>query len=238
MNELPEIYRRIEYLRNKGVKMKEIADHTNMAASVLSSLYSSVLPTYIGCIKKGNNEEEALDYALSQVNNVSKKRLLGNLKELKEQLYALEPAVATGQKENPFLDMLSEEMLRSVQDAYNYSGIYISYSLSSSTNALKVEPYLITTSENNGYVKVVHMSAYNTTHFGTGTVHNLPATAYVRFSAYAQRALPLSRLQPQPDSPKNTVHQTLGQHRHGRLPGTERHYHPQRRADGRTDTLL
>ena len=58
MNELPEIYRRIEYLRNKGVKMKEIADHTNMAASVLSSLYSSVLPTYIGCIKKGNNEEE------------------------------------------------------------------------------------------------------------------------------------------------------------------------------------
>ena len=38
-------------------------------------------------------------------------------------------AVATGQKENPFLDMLSEEMLRSVQDAYNYSGIYISYSL-------------------------------------------------------------------------------------------------------------
>lgn len=109
MNELPEIYRRIEYLRNKGVKMKEIADHTNMAASVLSSLYSSVLPTYIGCIKKGNNEEEALDYALSQVNNVSKKRLLGNLKELKEQLYALEPAVATGQKENPFLDMLSEE---------------------------------------------------------------------------------------------------------------------------------
>lgn len=33
--------------------MKEIADHTNMAASVLSSLYSSVLPTYIGCIKKG-----------------------------------------------------------------------------------------------------------------------------------------------------------------------------------------
>lgn len=101
-----------------------------------------------------------------------RKHLLGNLKELKEQLYALEPAVATGQKENPFLDMLSEEMLRSVQDAYNYSGIYISYSLSSSTNALKVEPYLITTSENNGYVKVVHMSAYNTTHFGTGIFSN------------------------------------------------------------------
>ena len=48
MNELFEIYKRIEYLRNNGVKMKEIADHTQMAASVLSSLYSSVLPTFIG----------------------------------------------------------------------------------------------------------------------------------------------------------------------------------------------
>ena len=45
MNDLLDIYKRIEYLRNKGVKMKEMADHPNMAASVLSSLYSSVLPT-------------------------------------------------------------------------------------------------------------------------------------------------------------------------------------------------
>ena len=115
------------------------------------------------------------------MNNVSKKRLLGNLKELKERLYELEPAAATGQKENPFLDMISEEMLRSVQDAYNYSGIYISYSLSSSTNALKVEPYLITTSENNDYVKVIHMSAYNTTHFGTGIFSN-HQNSYIMFN--------------------------------------------------------
>lgn len=181
MNDLSDIYKRIEYLRNKGVKMKEIADHTNMAASVLSSLYSSVLPTFISCIKKGNTEEEALDYALSQVNNVSKKRLLGNLKELKELLFELEPAPATGQKDNPFLDMMSEEMLRSSQDIYNYSGIYISYSLSSSSNALKIEPYLITASENNDYVKVVHMSAYNTTHFGIGLFNN-HQNSYIMFN--------------------------------------------------------
>ena len=36
MNDLFEIYKRIEYLRNKGVKMKDIADKTNMPASVLS----------------------------------------------------------------------------------------------------------------------------------------------------------------------------------------------------------
>ena len=58
-------------------------------------------------------------------------------------------------------------MLHSAQEVYNYSGIYISYSLSSSSNALKVEPYLITPADSNDHVKVVHMSAYNTTHFGT-----------------------------------------------------------------------
>ncbi len=181
MNELPDIYKRIEYLRNKGVKMKEMADYTNMAASVLSSLYSSVLPTYIEQVKKGTGEEEALDYALSQVNNVSKKRLLGSLKELKERLYALEPVQATGQKSNPVLTMLTEEMARSTQDAYNYNGIYISYSLSSSRQALKAEPYLICPSENNEYVKVVHNSAYNITHYGTCLFSN-HQNAYLFFN--------------------------------------------------------
>lgn len=181
MNELSDIYKRIEYLRNKGVKMKEMADYTNMAASVLSSLYSSVLPTYIEQVKKGTGEEEALDYALSQVNNVSKKRLLGSLKELKERLYELEPVQATGQKSNPMLTMLTEEMARSTQDAYNYNGIYISYSLSSSRQALKAEPYLICPSENNEYVKVVHNSAYNITHYGTCLFSN-HQNAYLFFN--------------------------------------------------------
>lgn len=58
MEELLEIYKRIEDLRNKGVKMKDIADKTNMPASVLSSLYSSVLPTFARSVKKGMTEEE------------------------------------------------------------------------------------------------------------------------------------------------------------------------------------
>ena len=35
MNDLIEIYRRIEYLRNNGLKMKEIADYVDMAPSLL-----------------------------------------------------------------------------------------------------------------------------------------------------------------------------------------------------------
>ena len=64
---------------------------------------------------------------------------------------------------------------------YNYSGIYISYSLSSSSNALKVEPYLITPADSNDHVKVVHMSAYNTTHFGTAVFNN-HQNAYIFFN--------------------------------------------------------
>lgn len=56
MDDLIEIYRRIEYLRNNGLKMKEIADFVDMAPSVLSALYSSVLPTYVTCPKAKSNE--------------------------------------------------------------------------------------------------------------------------------------------------------------------------------------
>ena len=53
MDELTDIYKRIEYLRNNGVKMKEIADRVDMAPSVLSALYSSVLPAYIDLLNTG-----------------------------------------------------------------------------------------------------------------------------------------------------------------------------------------
>lgn len=181
MDELLEIYKRIEYLRNNGVKMKEMADMANMPASVLSALYSNVLPTFISQTKKGTGAEEALDYALSQVNNVSKKRLTANLQELKEALYKLEPTPATGLKDNPLLNMLAEEMPRSAQEVYNYSGIYTSYSLSSSANALKIEPYLIAPAEKKDYVRVTHMSAYGTTHVGIGLFSN-HQTAYLQFN--------------------------------------------------------
>lgn len=171
MNDLIEIYRRIEYLRNNGLKMKEIADYVNLAPSVLSALYSSVLPTYVTSLKQGNSEEDSLNFALSQVNNVSKKRLLGNLAGMKELLFSLEPA-GEENRQNPFVEMMDAEMRHSVQEVYNYSGSYLSYSLSSSNGDLKVEPYLIEASEDGTYVKVTHMSAYNTTHRGVALFNN------------------------------------------------------------------
>ena len=46
MKDLKEIYERIAFLRQKGVKMKEMAEQANMSPSVLSALYSTVLPAY------------------------------------------------------------------------------------------------------------------------------------------------------------------------------------------------
>ena len=90
MDELTDIYKRIEYLRNNGVKMKEIADRVDMAPSVLSALYSSVLPAYIDLLKT-RTPDEALDDALALVNNVSKKRLLNNVSSMRILLQEMEP---------------------------------------------------------------------------------------------------------------------------------------------------
>ena len=107
--------------------------------------------------------------------------LLGNLEDMKERLFELEPPQGGEKRKSPFWDMMARESQVSAQEAYNYSGIYISYSLSSAADALKVEPYLITASENNEYVRVVHMSAYNTPHSGVGLFNN-HTSSYILFN--------------------------------------------------------
>lgn len=172
MDELTEIYKRIEYLRNNGVKMKEIADRIDMAPSVLSALYSSVLPAYINLIRT-HTADEALDEALALVNNVSKKRLLNNIESMRLLLLEMEPEQsAENENGNPLIKLLGKEMKASVQDAANYAGTYLSYSLSSSTDSLKIEPYLICPAESGEYVKVGMISAYNSVHWGSGIISN------------------------------------------------------------------
>ena len=108
MNNLQEFYRKIEYLRSNGVKMKEIADWIDMAPSILSSLYTTVLPNYFEGIKS-YPPEEALDSALALVNNVSKKRLLSHIEEMILRLDQMELAEPDSLKDNPFAKQLMEE---------------------------------------------------------------------------------------------------------------------------------
>lgn len=180
MNDFLEIYRRIEYLRNKGVKMKDIAECANLLPSVLSALYTTVFPAYFEAVKKSSSEE-ALDYALSQVNNVSKKRLLGNIGKIRQSLEAFEPEATSTLPDDSFAGLWNTGASENVSEIENFSGIYLSYSLSSSSDALKVEPYLISRSENGEYIRIGRLSAYRAIHWGTGIINN-HQNLYISFS--------------------------------------------------------
>ena len=142
MNELKEIYDRITFLRGKGIKMKEMAEQAQLTPSVLSAMYSTVFPAYFKNVEKGMDDNEALDNALMWVNNLSKKKLFGLLPQMKQALFAMEVVVKEKPDSmNPFLSELEHNARQSVNHITNFSGIYTSYSLSSNTNDLKIEPY-------------------------------------------------------------------------------------------------
>ena len=46
MEELKEIYDRMAFLRQKGIKMKDMAEKAGFSPSVLSAIYTTVLPAY------------------------------------------------------------------------------------------------------------------------------------------------------------------------------------------------
>ena len=144
MDKLVSLYERMKKLRESGVRMKDIAEETDIASSVLSSLYSSVLPMYINLVSNGEDEEKALDQSLLQVNNVSKRKLLGCIGKLHEKVDAIEPRLLNKTSARPFIDDLEKEAANYLSNAGVYAGLYLAYSSSSFSDGLKVEPYMIT----------------------------------------------------------------------------------------------
>ncbi len=181
--------------------MKEIADWIDMAPSVLSSLYTTVLPNYFSNLKT-YPPEEALEQALVLVNNVSKRKLLSSIDSTIARLNELEPDVQTHPRDNVFAWQFQEEMLNSAQRVDSIKGTYISYSLSSSSDCLKVEPFLITLSDNKEYVRIGRLSAYKDIQWGFGIIsdsqnmycffneneppHFTPVTVYLQLPLFRQ----------------------------------------------------
>lgn len=192
MDDLKEIYERIKFLRHKGVKMKEIAECTGFTPSVLSALFTTVLPEYIKNLDNGQAENEALDSALAWVNNVSKKKLLGSLGKMKAALFDMDatPRQTAASQGNDLVGAIGRGMKDAVALAANLSGVYISYSVSSSSDAMKVEPYLIAPSEGGDYVEVVHNNAYGSTHHGFALMNGLNHI-YIMFNENRQPQLAL-----------------------------------------------
>ena len=144
MDRLVSLYERMKKLRESGVRMKDISEETDIASSVLSSLYSSVLPMYVNLISGGEEKESALDKALQQVNNVSKRKLLGCLDLLYDKVNHLEPRLVNSKGNGrPFLDDIEREAIKYLPNASVYTGLYLAYSSSSFSDGLKVEPYMI-----------------------------------------------------------------------------------------------
>lgn len=198
MNNLKEFYREIEYLRSNGVKMKEIADWIDMDPSILSSLYTTVLPNYFEGIKS-YPPEEALDSALALVNNVSKKRLLSHIEEMILRLDQMALAEPDSLKNNPFAKQLMEETRLSASKIEAFKGIYTSYSLSSSSDCLKMEPFLLSPSDNQ--VRVGRISAYGEAQWGFG-IHERSS----EFPLHAERE-PSAPIHDGNDIPANTIFQ-------------------------------
>lgn len=180
MNEFQQLYQRIEYLRKNGVKMKEIADCAGMAPSVISSLYTTVLPTYFESLK-AKLPDEALDHALTLVNNVSKRRLLANLPDMLSRLDELQPLLQSHPGTNPFLEQLNDEIQQSVLQVENISGLYTSYSLSSSSDYLKQEPFSLSLSEGKDHIRIGRFSAHGEIQWGVGVMGD-PQNLYCMFS--------------------------------------------------------
>lgn len=144
MDKLVTLYGQMKKLRENGVRVKDISEETDIASSVLSSLYSTVLPTYVNMVSAGEEPERAIDKALQQVNNISRRKLTGCIDELLEKISRIEPKnFRNSNEEKAFIDDIEKEAAKYISNANAYSGLYVGYSASSFCDGLKAEPYLI-----------------------------------------------------------------------------------------------
>lgn len=168
MDILETVYTQIGDLRQKGVKMKDIADYLNMPSSVLSAFYSTVLPSYLDR-KKREAEPEALNYAFSLVNNVSKKRTLNNINEIKQKLETFD-VINPFWTDNNYFKLLNISEINT-KESLDYLGTYMSYSSSATLAGLKIEPFIFSKSDNN-QIKIARKNAYGTINRGISVIDN------------------------------------------------------------------
>lgn len=164
------IYERLKELRQSGFKMKDIAAAVELPPSVLSALYAAVLPSF--CELYGTKDfDEALEEALYNVNNLSKKRLMGSLEQIYELVTEIRPIKNTIEnKIHPFFSFLKKESRMSLDKCANLEGIYMSYSCSSSVQTLKAEPYYLKGTQSYNCLTVGRKSVHNSIREGIGIV--------------------------------------------------------------------
>ena len=171
--QLIELYDRLRRLKDEGVKMKDIAAQTGWAPSVLSALNATVLPAFCAELKKGADFDKALGEALARVNNLSRKKLLGDLEALHRGVMDFQPSHEAAFAVHPFLQALKTGTEASSARLNNLEGMYMSYSCSSSMKALKAEPFYFTDSEAYGCFAVGRKSVHHSFREGIATLSRI-----------------------------------------------------------------
>jgi len=181
---LIEVYKRITLLKSNGIKMKDIAEKLELAPSVLSALYSTVLPSFSQQIEDCSFND-ALEEALSNVNNLSKKRLLENLDEIFNRLMSFDLKSNRSQQVHPFLQFLNEETALSIDKVKTFEGMYMSYSCSSSSKMLKAEPFYLTVSKESNCVIAGRRCVHGSLREGIGILKE-QQILYLMFNAFQE----------------------------------------------------
>ncbi len=141
---ITRVYAEIKALRAKGAKMKDISECFDITSSVLSALYSTVMPAIFDAMEKGAEFDGSIDEALDMVNNVSKRKFLGIVDIIYSKLDDINISSFNNTTDDRiYFGDIQKEAANSMAQASNYSGIYMSYSRTSYKDALKAEPYLI-----------------------------------------------------------------------------------------------
>lgn len=182
---LTEIYARLQELKRSGTRMKDIAAMAGWTPSVLSALYASVLPAFCSAIKEGKDFDHALDDALSTVNNLSRVKLTGSMKDLHDRLEDFRPYFASHNGNAPtFITTLKSAYETSSARTWHLEGTYMSYSCSSSMKALKAEPFYFTDAPSGGFV-TGRKSVHDSIREGIGIISR-QNTLYVLFNAFQE----------------------------------------------------
>lgn len=194
MDKLSTLYSKMKELRENGVRVKDISERTEIASSVLSSLYSTVLPSYVKLISDGEDPEKAIDKALQQVNNISRRKLSGFIDELLEKISEMEPVNSRNSscsEEKPFISDIENEAAKYIGNAEAYSGLYIGYSASSFCDGLKAEPYLITKASGGDTLPKVYSQNMNGDHYAGIGIFSPFQIGYMMFNEQKRLQLAL-----------------------------------------------
>ncbi len=163
---LIDIHLKLKELKKNGVKMKDVAEKLGFPPSVLSALSSTVLPTYEKSLESMPHEE-AFNYAIAMVNNVSKRRLLENLSNLHDNVmnYGIQE-MPLNTHAVPYLNRFIQEASHANTIKGKVDGIYMSYSQPSTHGLLKMEPYMLQTTEEGKHIVAKRVNTSGSMHQG------------------------------------------------------------------------